>query len=216
MRIPARDIAVFSTSAIDLFASALGAFILLVMLLFPYYRHAGTNDAFSRTQEITQKRRLTTGQLEDLQSEQEKLQQELAQIDASNQGVEKSISKLRKRITDIESQLAELPVVISEPTDIQTPEAEKLALTHGVKFSILGLASEVKSFVIVIDMSGSMMQYENLMVRSVLEILQPLDESNQFAIIGYHGNPRPVLWRFPNDNSMLIANQENLQQLLRN
>ena len=33
MRIPDRDSAVFTTSAIDLFASALGAFILLVMLL---------------------------------------------------------------------------------------------------------------------------------------------------------------------------------------
>ena len=211
MRIPARDIAVFSTSAIDLFASALGAFILLVMLLFPYYRHAGINDAFSRTQAITQKRQLTTGHLEDLQSEREKLQQELEQIDASNQRVEQSISKLKKKITDIESQLEELPVVIPEPTVIQPPEPEVSALTHGVKFSILGLASEVKSFVIVIDMSGSMMQYEDLMVRSVLEILQPLDESNQFAIIGYHGNPQPLLWSFPNDDSLLVANQDNLQ-----
>ena len=34
MRRPNRDTTVFSTSAIDLFASALGAFILLVMILF--------------------------------------------------------------------------------------------------------------------------------------------------------------------------------------
>lgn len=181
------------------------------MLLFPYYRHAGTNDAFSKTQEITQKRRLTTGQLEEVQAEQEKVQKELTQITAFNQGAEQSISRSRKKIADIESQLADLPVVITEPTEIQPPEPEVLALTDGVKFSILGLASEVKSFVIVIDMSGSMMQYEALMVRSVLEILQPLDASNQFAIIGYHGNPQPVLWRFPSDASMLIANPDNLQ-----
>ncbi len=36
-----RELSVFSTSAVDLFASALGAFILLMLLLFPYYRHAG-------------------------------------------------------------------------------------------------------------------------------------------------------------------------------
>ena len=48
MRIPDRDTAVFSTSAIDLFASALGAFILLVMLLFPYYRHAGPGTHLNR------------------------------------------------------------------------------------------------------------------------------------------------------------------------
>ncbi|MEO0335122.1 MAG: hypothetical protein AAF202_01930, partial [Pseudomonadota bacterium] len=32
-----REINVFSTSAIDLFASALGVFIVLVMILFPYF-----------------------------------------------------------------------------------------------------------------------------------------------------------------------------------
>ncbi len=211
MRIPDRDTAVFSTSAIDLFASALGAFILLVMLLFPYYRHAGPDDSFARTQDIMEKRRLTTGQLEDLKAEQEKLQSELEQLTQNNQGQEQQISRLRKEMMDIANQLAALPAVITEPVEIVTPEPEPLALTHGVEFSILGLATEVKSFVIVIDMSGSMLQYEDLMIRSVLEILKPLDESNQFAIIGYHGNPQPVLWSFPNSNTLLPATPENLE-----
>lgn len=211
MRIPDRDTAVFSTSAIDLFASALGAFILLVMLLFPYYRHAGPDDSFARTQEIMEKRRLTTGQLEDLKAEQEKLQSELEQLTQNNQGREQQISRLRKEMMDIANQLAALPAVITEPVEIVTPEPEPLALTHGVEFSILGLVTEVKSFVIVIDMSGSMLQYEDLMIRSVLEILKPLDESNQFAIIGYHGNPQPVLWSFPNSNKLLPATPENLE-----
>ncbi len=210
MRIPERDTAVFTTSAIDLFASALGAFILLVMLLFPYYRHAGPDDAFARTEAIMQKRSLTAGQLKELQVDQDKLQIELQQLDDTNQGLETHISRLKQDLTDSKTQLAELPVVVSEPV-LDPPEPEMLALTHGVKFSILGIASEVKSFVIVIDMSGSMMQYEALMVRSVLEILQPLDESNQFAIIGYHGNPQPVLWNFPTGNRMLAATTENIQ-----
>ena len=61
MRRPSRDTTVFTTSAIDLFASALGAFILLVMILFPYYRNAGSDDAFSRTQEIQERRRQADG-----------------------------------------------------------------------------------------------------------------------------------------------------------
>ena len=80
MRTPDRDTAVFSTSAIDLFASALGAFILLVMLLFPYYRHAGPDDSFARTQDIMEKRRLASGQLEDLKARQEELQSELDEL----------------------------------------------------------------------------------------------------------------------------------------
>ena len=65
MRTPDRDTAVFSTSAIDLFASALGAFILLVMLLFPYYRHAGPDESFSMTQAVMEKRRLASDELVD-------------------------------------------------------------------------------------------------------------------------------------------------------
>lgn len=180
------------------------------MLLFPYYRHAGPDDSFARTQDIMEQRRLASGQLEDLQAERDKLQSELEQLTESNQGVEEQISRLRKQLKDINNQLADLPVPVPEQTI--TPEPEPRALTEGVEFSILGLASEAKSFVIVIDMSGSMIQYEDLMVRSVLEVLEPLDESNQFAIIGYHGNPQPVLWGFPNDKTLLRGTEENLLQ----
>ena len=211
MRIPERNTAVFSTSAIDLFASALGAFILLVMLLFPYYRHAGPDDSFARTQVVMEKRRLASGKLEGLKSKQEQLQSELEQLDKANMGREQQISRLRKELMDINKQLADLPVEITEPVEPIEVEPEPKALTHGVEFSILGIASEVKSFVIVVDMSGSMLQYEDLMIKSVLAILKPLDESNNFAIVGYHGNPQPVLWRFPAGTKLLQANQENLK-----
>jgi hypothetical protein len=211
VRIPDRDTAVFSTSAIDLFASALGAFILLVMLLFPYYRHAGPDDSFARTQDIMEKRRLASGQLEELKTRQQELQSELEQLTQSNQGREQQLSRLRKELMDVKNQLAAIPVDITEPVEIDTPEPEPKALTKGVEFSILGIASQVKTFVIVVDMSGSMLQYEELMVRSVLEILKPLDETNQFAIVGYHGNPQPVLWSFPQGNKLLPATEENLK-----
>jgi len=181
------------------------------MLLFPYYRHAGPDDSFARTQDIMEKRRLASGQLEDMKALQEKLQSELDQLTKANQGRELQISRLRKELMDIKNQLAAIPADITEPVEIVTPEPEPKALTHGVEFSILGLATEVKSFVIVIDMSGSMLQYEELMVRSVLELLEPLDETNQFAIVGYHGNPQPVLWSFPNETKLLPATEENLK-----
>lgn len=211
MRTPERDTAVFSTSAIDLFASALGAFILLVMLLFPYYRHAGPDDSYARTQAVMEKRRLASAELDETKSRQDRLQSELDELTESNQGKEEQISRLRKELMDISNQLAAIPVKVTEPVEIINPEPEPKAITEGVEFSILGLASDVKSFVIVVDMSGSMLQYEDLMVSSVLEILKPLDESNEFAIIGYHGNPQPVLWSFPSELGLVKATEENLE-----
>ena len=158
-----------------------------------------------------EKRRLASGQLEQLKARQQQLQSELEQLTESNQGREQQISRLRKQLMDVRNQLAAIPTPITEPVEIDTPEPEPKALTDGVEFSILGIASEAKTFVIVIDMSGSMLQYEELMVRSVLEILAPLDESNQFAIVGYHGNPQPVLWSFPIGNKLVTATKENLE-----
>ena len=156
MRIPDRNTSVFSTSAIDLFASALGAFILLVMILFPYYLNEGSDNAWSKTEDLMEQRRLAAGQIEDLLADQEVAQSELQDQNAVNRGVEAQISRIRKELADIKTQLAETPVPVPEPVEEIIEEPEPAALTPGVEFSILGLATEAKSFVIVIDMSGSM------------------------------------------------------------
>ena len=87
-----RETTVFSTSAIDLFASALGAFILLVMILFPYYRNAGSDDAFSRTQEIQDMRRQSAGEIAELLADQRTSTSELQDMDEANRGIEAQIS----------------------------------------------------------------------------------------------------------------------------
>ncbi len=207
MRRPSRDTTVFTTSAIDLFASALGAFILLVMILFPYYRNAGSDDAFSRTQEIQERRRLASGQIEELLAAQRTSQSEVQDMDEANRGIQAAISRLQEKMANIKTQLAEEPVVAPEPVEEITEEPE--ALVAGLEFSILGLATEAKTFVIVVDMSGSMLSYTELMIKSVQDVLEPLDESNQFAIMGYQGNPAPVLWTYPN-RGLIQATPENL------
>ncbi len=211
MRTPDRNTAVFSTSAIDLFASALGAFILLVMLLFPYYRNAGSEAAYAKTEDIMQQRRLAAGKIEQMLADQRTAQSELQELDVVNRGIEANISRIRNQMADIKDQLAEMPVPTPEPIEEIIEETEPEALTAGVEFSILGLATEAKSFVIVIDMSGSMIAYASLMIKSVLEVLEPLDESNEFAIIGYQGNPSPVLWNYPDGTSLIQATAENLE-----
>jgi hypothetical protein len=212
MRRVNRDISVFTTSAIDLFASALGAFILLVMILFPYYRNAGSDQAYSRTEDIMEQRRLAAGEIENLLAMQIQSQSELDEANEANRGIERSLSRLREQLADSRRQLAEEKVPEPAPVEEVIEEPEPKALTHGVEFSILGLATELKSFVIVIDMSGSMLSYTDLMIESVLEVLEPLDDTNEFAIIGYQGNPSPVLWSFPNTSSLVQATPENLQK----
>jgi hypothetical protein len=140
MRRPNRDMTVFSLSAIDLFASALGAFILLVMILFPYYQNAGSDDAFSRTREIQERRRLAAGMIEDMLADQRVSQSEVQDLNQANRGIEAALSRIRRQMADIKTQLAEEPVAAPEPVEEVSEEPE--ALVAGVEFSILGLVTE--------------------------------------------------------------------------
>jgi len=207
-----RETAVFTTSAVDLFASALGAFILLVMLLFPYYRNAGDDSAYSKILDIMEQRDLAAGELADLLATHKQALSELEQLNELNRGVEQQISRKRTQLKDLKTQLAELPVETPVPVVEVIPEAEPEVVTATDEFSILGLATNAKSFVIVIDMSGSMMAYSQLMIKSVLDILEPLDASNQLAIVGYQGDPSPVIWTYPDRNVLMQATPENLRQ----
>lgn len=110
MRTPDRDTSVFTTSAIDLFASALGAFILLMMLLFPYYQNAGRDDSFSRTLDIVEKRRLAAGETENLEAEQQKMQEELKSLSERNQARAQRLAQLQSELADVNEQIADLAI----------------------------------------------------------------------------------------------------------
>lgn len=212
MRRPNRETAVFTTSAVDLFASALGAFILLVMLLFPYYRNAGDDSAYAQILDIMEQRDLNAGELAALLASRKQSKSELEQQNEVNRGIEQRLSRKRTLLADLKIQLAELPTPAPQPVEEVITEPEPVAAVASDEFSILGLASNAKSFVIVIDMSGSMMAYSDLMIKSVLEILQPLDETNQLAIVGYQGDPAPVLWNYPGPDTLMRGTPENLRQ----
>jgi hypothetical protein len=212
MRRPNRDFAVFSISAVDLFASALGAFILLVMLLFPYYRNSGDDSAPARVDDIMEQRQLASGRLRELLAGAEHSQRALADLVEANRGLEDQIARQRIELEDLRTRQIEEPVPSIQAVEETAPEpdlAPRLAMRD---FSILGLATDAKSFVIVVDMSCSMIAYSDLMMASVLEILEPLNESHRLAIIGFQGDPSPVLWNYPSSDELMQATPENLRQ----
>jgi uncharacterized protein with von Willebrand factor type A (vWA) domain len=51
------------------------------------------------------------------------------------------------------------------------------------------------------------------MIDSVLELLEPLDDSNKVAILGFQGDPSPVLWAYPDRSRLLQATPDNLRDM---
>ena len=203
----------YSISAVDLFASALGAFILLVMLLFPFYRLAGEANAYSRTLDVMEQRDLAAADIEELKQIERELRATLARMEQDNRTGEQKLARLRARLADIEAQFAAAPEPVAPAAEEQMPEVDIVAPVASEEFSILGIGTAAKSFVIVIDMSGSMLAYADLMIDSVLELLEPLDETNEVAILGFQGDPSPVLWAYPDRSRLLQATPDNLRDM---
>jgi hypothetical protein len=107
-------------------------------------------------------------------------------------------------------QIEEVPVILGSAT----PSFESWNNSVSGKYQLAVLPERVTPSpdpeLIVVDMSGSMLSYTDLMVKSVLEVLEPLDETNEFAIIGYQGNPSPVIWNFPETGGLLQGTEANL------
>lgn len=200
-----RDVAVFSTSAVDLFASALGAFILLVMLLFPFYRHAGPLSEPSDTQEVIQQRRQALRAAADTLATVATTETQVAEWEARAETIRQQMVSLQQELFSLKEKRVE------EPPEIEPPEpAPQEFVPDRVAFSLLGIATEKKSFLILIDLSGSMTAYDDLMIQSVLEILQPLGPDNRFAILGYSGLGSTRLTAFPGGSRLVDATPDNL------
>lgn len=172
------EVSVFSTSALDLFASALGAFILIVLILFPHYRNEGPAPANAEIEETIQKRRDDGGKATQLLLAAADAERQIDVLEGKLASVESDIQKVKSQIANVEKPEPAVGQDEGEESGAKAP-------SKGVEFSILGLETNAKSFVVVIDLSGSMVKHGELVRATVLEILEPLTKDNKLLIMGY-------------------------------
>ncbi len=146
-----REINIFSMSALDLFASALGAFILIAVIALPYYLNT------TKTPTV----------------------------------VQPIISQ--KKLSDLKNQ-------------VQTLKKE---LNNSTKYAILGIMSKSKSFVILVDMSGSMKYYTEIVRETFNKIIDAMSDKVSIQIIGFKGNDRAIFFRWGMGQKLLPLNANN-------
>jgi len=219
MRTTRRNISVFSISALDLFAAALGAFILIVLVLFPYYKLGGTDQSMDELEELVKKRRLVASSTQTEMSQIRAIQAEIRLLDKQYRTTETEMSVTEAKIREVQKQTAEIeipdPPPQPEPDPEPVPEPEPAAepprsTNQGIEFSILGLATTKKEVVIVVDMSGSMRSHTGNVERALNEILDVMKPDNSFSIIGYRGGP--TYDTFPRNGRVTRADANSLSQ----
>jgi hypothetical protein len=178
MRRPNRNIEIFSLSAIDLFACALGAFVILTILLFPFYQ---------RTLPLIQQVAALTSQLAASQLAQVAAQS--AAQDQSNQ-----IDQLKGQLQALQAQAADVGKLQAQVQALQRQLAQQAATPQPrpqpSRFVILGIDPKVKSYVILVDMSGSIAQvrWQSRVLNTFASIIKDMDASYSIQVIGFQGD----------------------------
>lgn len=175
MRRPNRNVEIFSLSSLDLFASAMGAFVVITMLLFPSYLK--TNQILSKSA--------------NMESEIDKVKEEIAEskrLEAEAQVPLEMVKVIEQR----KASEAEIKILDKQAKMLQDE------IKKSVKFVFLGMETKADSFTLVLDMSGSMKEYRELTFDTVDRIINSLPSDKSLTIIGFHipGN-NPVLRYWP-------------------
>lgn len=168
------ELGAFSVSAIDLFACALGAFIVLTLVLFPYFPN------LDNLRPILEQLRAEKADLEDALGEQ------VAQNNALSAQNAAQAAQISSQQQQIASQQQQLDAAISQ--------------ARGAAF--LGIQPTSDYFQLVIDLSGSIQEYEAEVESSVALILGRLEESQHLRIVTFQGptnNPTFHFW--PSQNA---------------
>jgi len=196
-----RDIEVFSMSAIDLFAAAMGAFALLAIILLPYYQ----NEIRENTPENAISDLLRAAEDSQIETVEKKKALE-AKVSAMAQNVSDIKSDETRLLEDLraaeaalkEKQAAAIPkaVPIPEPAPVNprpAPTPEKAT----VSFRFLGMKTAKDDVVIALDMNRCLGGHEESVKRATSRIVNSLQDNHALQIVGFQqtdSGPRTRMW----------------------
>ena len=182
MRSRLRNLGVFSLSAIDLFASAMGAFIIITIILMPDYQKevrleghlayieslAGETDA------------LVNETLQGVNSVQTSLSSAEArqlELQAEQEIMSSELETLRARL---QARNEEPP-----PPPPSPEETEQELGSNLVTFRFLGLKTDKTRILLLIDMNKYLADHEALVANTVARALESLQAGYEFGILGF-------------------------------
>ena len=190
---------VYSLSAIDLFASAMGAFIIISIILMPDY----------------QKEVRSLGDLEYLEALAGQTEALLDQTRAGREAAEQALFAAQTRQRRLQAQFAEVSA------ELQTLEAENQARldqppppppapeviddegSNLVTFRFLGLKTDSKRILFLVDMNRFLAPHDELVRDTVTRAMESLQSGYEFAILGFQQQDSgPRYYRWPADGSL--------------
>jgi PHP family Zn ribbon phosphoesterase len=196
-----RDIEVFSLSALDVFASAMGAFVVLSVMMFPYYYKGKEFEEQIRSLKV--EAMVAASKAEKAEATAEEARKKAANVDdlkvsdASQEARQlkaaaEATAALAARIEDLRKKIdAETKTkVVKKPT--------KTKRKHKVTFRFLGLKSDEDRYLILIDGSKRIKKFATNLPKILSDTVSVFGPGKEFAVAFYkYKNKQLVYNRWP-------------------
>tara|TARA_R110002096_G_scaffold67332_7_gene163330 strand:+ start:7877 stop:8863 length:987 start_codon:yes stop_codon:yes gene_type:complete len=197
MRKRSRTIETFSLSMVDLFACAMGAFMLLMIILTQYYQKTSRDfeeaqrNVFLleqlRAQAESASRKAVEARIEAEKmarvnaDEAEAMRQKANQAQAEARSAVASLEEAKKKAN---RQVKDLEVARRNAEERARSLERELEEAHRLAF--LGIVTQAKKLIFVVDMSGSMKEYKTITEQAVAQMVDPMDSGYQMSMLGFH------------------------------
>jgi hypothetical protein len=204
---------VYSLSAIDLFASAMGAFIIITIILMPDYQkevrlegHLEYIESLAgQTEALVNDTEQGTDSIRESLSTAQTLQLELQ---AEQEIMSSELETIRAQLQARNDQPPPPP-----PSPVETDEDQGSNL---VTFRFLGLKTDKTRLLLLIDMNKYLAGHEALVAKTVARALESLKSGYEFGILGFQQlDSGPRYHRWPEDGGLVAMSGSNRAKALR-
>jgi len=201
MRSRRRNFEVYSLSAIDLFASAMGAFIIITIILMPdYQKEVRSQGDLEYLEELAGK---TQALLEDTEEGGKDILEALLAAQTRHQQLQAEHELVSSELETLnaEQQARNDQPPPPPPSPVVTPDKEG---SNQVTFRFLGLKTDRKRILFLVDMNKYLAPHEELVQRTVIRAMESLQTGYQFGILGFQQQDTgPEYYRWPADGSLV-------------
>jgi hypothetical protein len=199
-----RSFEVYSLSAIDLFASAMGAFIIISIILMPdYQKEVRSQGDLEYLEQLAGK---TEALLDETEAGRDALHEALLAAQTRHQRLQAEMEEVSSELQTLEAkQQARLDQPPPPPpSPVITEEDEG---SNQVTFRFLGLKTDRKRILFLVDMNRYLAPHESLVRETVLRGMESLQTGYQFAILGFQQRDTgPRYYRWPANGQLANMN----------
>jgi len=198
---PDREIEIFSMSAIDLFAAAMGAFALLAIILLPYYqkeiREITPDNAIADLARAAETSAVET------KDQRKALEKKRSAASANLSDIKSDAQKLLEKLRAAEAALKEKQAAAQRAVVVPEPIAEEPAPTIKktvVSFRFLGMKTKKDDIVMAVDMNKCMGGHETSIQQATKRIIDSLQPNHRLQVVGFQqtdSGPRTQVWPGP-------------------